>query len=179
MKLAFPRKRHRLEDILSKSREADEALWRGKTLEDVAKSLSVSLMMLHRWRSEYGSADRYAVKRLKELEPENGRLKRLVADQALALDLERRGQEGIPSPALRRGLIQHVTVFLCISQRRARRTVSQTCRFLVFTQSRVRHLRTVHTCAKPTTHKLPERRRIALISKVFLSTFHCVRSHRR
>jgi hypothetical protein len=47
-KLAFPRKRHRLEEIVSKLREADEALWRGKTLEDVAKSLSVSLMTPHR-----------------------------------------------------------------------------------------------------------------------------------
>ncbi len=44
-------------------------------------------MTLHRWRTEYGSTDRDAVKRLKELERENGRLKRLVADQALDIQI--------------------------------------------------------------------------------------------
>ena len=87
MKRAFTRKRHRPEEIVAKLREADEALSQGKTLEDVAKSLGVSLMTLHRWRTEYGSTDRDAVKRLKELERENGRLKRLVADQALDIQI--------------------------------------------------------------------------------------------
>ena len=87
MKRAMTRKRHRPEEIVAKLREVDEALSQGKTLEDVAKSLSVSLMTLHRWRTEYGSTDRDAVKRLKELERENGRLKRLVADQALDIQI--------------------------------------------------------------------------------------------
>jgi putative transposase len=87
MKRAMTRKRHRPEEIVAKLREADEALSQGKTLEDVAKSLGVSLMTLHRWRTEYGSTDRDAVKRLKELERENGRLKRLVADQALDIQI--------------------------------------------------------------------------------------------
>ena len=68
-------------------READEAVAKGKTVEDVAKSLGVSLMTLQRLRTEYGSTDRDAVKRLKELERENGRLKRLVADQALDIQI--------------------------------------------------------------------------------------------
>ncbi len=87
MKRAMTRKRHRPEEIVAKLRETDEALSQGKTLEDVAKSLGVSLMTLHRWRTEYGSTDRDAVKRLKELERENGRLKRLVADQALDIQI--------------------------------------------------------------------------------------------
>ena len=87
MKRAMTRKRHRPEEIVAKLREVDEALSQGKTLEDVAKSLGVSLMTLHRWRTEYGSTDRDAVKRLKELERENGRLKRLVADQALNIQI--------------------------------------------------------------------------------------------
>ena len=87
MKRAITRKRHRPEEIVAKLREVDEALSQGKTLEDVAKSLGVSLMTLHRWRTEYGSTDRDAVKRLKELERENGRLKRLVADQALDIQI--------------------------------------------------------------------------------------------
>ena len=68
MKRAMTRKRHRPEEIVAKLREVDEALSQGKTLEDVAKSLGVSLMTLHRWRTEYGSTDRDAAKRLKELE---------------------------------------------------------------------------------------------------------------
>ena len=87
MKRAMTRKRHRPEEIVAKLREVDEALSQGKTLEDVAKSLRVSLMTLHRWRTEYRSTDRDAVKRLKELERENGRLKRLVADQALDIQI--------------------------------------------------------------------------------------------
>ena len=87
MKRAMTRKRHRPEEIVAKLREVDEALSQGKTLEDVAKSLGVSLMTLHRWRTEYGSTDRDAVKRLKELERETGRLKRLVADQALDIQI--------------------------------------------------------------------------------------------
>ena len=87
MKRAMTRKRHRPEEIVAKLRETDEALSQGKTLEDIAKSLGVSLMTLHRWRTEYGSTDRDAVKRLKELERENGRLKRLVADQALDIQI--------------------------------------------------------------------------------------------
>ena len=53
----------------------------------MAKSFGVSLMTLHRWRTEYGSTDRDAKKRLKEHERENGRLKRLVADQALDIQI--------------------------------------------------------------------------------------------
>ena len=87
MKRAMTRKRHRPEEIMAKLREADEALSQEKTLEDVAKSLGVSLMILHRWRSEYGSTDRDAVKRLKELKCENGRLKGLVANQVIDIQI--------------------------------------------------------------------------------------------
>ncbi len=78
MKRVSNRKRHRPQEIVAKLREADEAVAQGQTSEDVAKKLGVSLATLQRWRTEYGSSDRDAVKRLKELERENGRLKRLV-----------------------------------------------------------------------------------------------------
>jgi putative transposase len=65
----------------------DEALAQVRPLEDVTKSLGVSLSTLNRWRTEYGSTDRDAVKRLKELERENGRFKRVVADQALNMQI--------------------------------------------------------------------------------------------
>ena len=77
----------RPKEIVAKLRETDEALEQGKSLEDVAKSLGVSLMTLHRWRTEQGSTDRDAVKRLKEVECENGRLKRMVEDQTLNIQI--------------------------------------------------------------------------------------------
>ncbi len=67
MKRLMTRKRHRPEEVVAKLREADKAIAQGTALEDVAKSLGVSLMSLHRWRIEYGSTDGDAMKRMKEL----------------------------------------------------------------------------------------------------------------
>ena len=80
-------KRHRPEDVVAKLRQVDEALANGTPLAEVARSLGVSEVTLHRWRAEYGAVDRDAVKRLKELEKENSRLKRLVADQQLDIQI--------------------------------------------------------------------------------------------
>ena len=55
---SMTRKRHTPEEIMTKLREPDEALTQGKTVEDVAKSVGVSLMTLHRWRTDYGFTDR-------------------------------------------------------------------------------------------------------------------------
>ena len=52
-------------------------------IAEVARSLGVSEVTLHRWRAEYGAVDRDAVRRMKELEKENARLKRLVAEKEL------------------------------------------------------------------------------------------------
>ena len=81
------RKRHRPEEIVAKLRQADEALAKGGTNAEVARLLGVSEVTLHRWRAEYGAADRDAVRRLKELEKENARLKRLVAEQQLDIQI--------------------------------------------------------------------------------------------
>ena len=81
------RKRHRPEEVVAKLRQADEALAKGTPLAEVARSLGVSEVTLHRWRAEYGVVDRDAVKRLKDLEKENARLKRLVADQQLDIQI--------------------------------------------------------------------------------------------
>jgi len=83
MKRLMTRKRHRPEEVVAKLREADEAIAQGKSLDDVVKALGISLTSFYRWRAEYGFTDRDAVKRMKELERENARLKRLVAEQAL------------------------------------------------------------------------------------------------
>lgn len=81
------RKRHRPAEVVAKLREADEALAKGMPIAEVARSLGVSAVTLHRWRAEYGTADREAVRRLKELEKENAQLKRLVADQLLDIQI--------------------------------------------------------------------------------------------
>jgi len=81
--LNMKRKRHTPEEIIKKLREAAALLAGGQSVEEVCKKLEVSPPTYHRWRQEYGGAKEETVKRLKELEKENGRLKRLVADLSL------------------------------------------------------------------------------------------------
>lgn len=77
------RKRHTPEEIIKKLREAATQLAGGQSVEEVCKRLEVSPPTYHRWKEQYGGAREETVKRLKELEKENGRLKRIVADMAL------------------------------------------------------------------------------------------------
>ena len=81
--LNMKRKRHTPEEIIKKLREAATLLAGGQGVEEVCKKLEVSPPTYHRWREQYGGAKEETVKRLKELEKENGRLKRIVADMAL------------------------------------------------------------------------------------------------
>ncbi len=77
------RKRHTAEQIIAKLREAELALAKGQPLVDVVRKLEISEQAYYRWRKEYGGLRVEQAKRLQELERENARLKRLVADQAL------------------------------------------------------------------------------------------------
>jgi transposase-like protein len=77
------RKRHTPEEIIKKLREAATLLAGGQGVEEVCKRLEVSPPTYHRWKEQYGGAREETVKRLRELEKENGRLKRIVADMAL------------------------------------------------------------------------------------------------
>ena len=77
------RRRHTPEQIVRKLREADRLLGEGMELPEVCKTLEVSEATYHRWRAQYGGMKADDVKRLKELETENARLKRIVADQVL------------------------------------------------------------------------------------------------
>ena len=77
------RKRHTPEEIIKKLREAATLLAGGQGVEEVCKRLEVSPPTYHRWKEQYGGAREQTVKRLRELEKENGRLKRIVADMAL------------------------------------------------------------------------------------------------
>jgi putative transposase len=75
--------RHTPEQIVRKLREPERLLGDGQDLPGVVKVLEVSEATYHRWRAEYGGMKADEVKRLKELELENARLKRIVADQTL------------------------------------------------------------------------------------------------
>ena len=77
------RKRHTPEEIIKKLREAESLLAAGKSLEDACRVLGVSTPTYHRWKSQYGGVKKDALKRLRELEKENARLKRAVADLTL------------------------------------------------------------------------------------------------
>jgi putative transposase len=80
------RRRHTPEQIVRKLREADRLLAEGQEVPEVAKTLEVSEATYHRWRAQYGGLKADDVKRLKELETENARLKRIVADKELQIE---------------------------------------------------------------------------------------------
>ena len=76
-------KRHTAEQIITKLREADAMLGSGASVGQVCQRLEISEPTLHRWRQQYGGMKANEAKRLKELEQENTRLKKLVADLSL------------------------------------------------------------------------------------------------
>ncbi len=76
-------KRHTAEQIIHKLREAEVELAKGNTVQMVIKKLGITEQTYYRWRKEFGGLRIDQAKRLKEIEKENGRLKKLVADQAL------------------------------------------------------------------------------------------------
>jgi len=77
------RKRFTSEQIITKLREAEVLLNQGSTVIEVARKLGIAEQTYYRWRKEYGGMRVDQAKRLKELEQENARLKRLVADLSL------------------------------------------------------------------------------------------------
>jgi transposase-like protein len=79
----MPRKNYTIEQIISKLREAEVLLAQGQTAGEVCRSFNISEQTYYRWRKEYGGIRTDQVRRLKELEKENIRLKKLVADLSL------------------------------------------------------------------------------------------------
>lgn len=77
------RKKHSPEQIVAKLRDADVMLNAGKDLSAVLQSMGIGEATYHRWRKQYGGMKSDEAKRLKELEVENSRLKRLLADAEL------------------------------------------------------------------------------------------------
>ena len=87
-------KRHTAEQIIRKLREADTMLAAGKSVGDVIQSLGVSEQTYYRWKQQYGGMKAEEAKRLKELEVENGRLKKLVANLTLDKEILKEAMEG-------------------------------------------------------------------------------------
>jgi len=76
-------KRHKPEQIISKLREAEVEISKGATVPEACKKIGGTDQTYYRWRAEYGGLRLDQAKRMKALETENARLKKLVADQAL------------------------------------------------------------------------------------------------
>jgi len=87
-------KKHKPEQIIKKLREADVMLAADKTIGQVVQALEISEQTFHRWRKQYGGMKAEEAKRLTELEGENKRLKKLVADLMLDKDILKEALEG-------------------------------------------------------------------------------------
>ncbi len=79
----MPRKRHTAEEIVTKLRQVDVLSSQGKPMAEAIRSIGVTEVTYYRWRNEYGGLKGSQVKRLKELETENARLRRAVSDLTL------------------------------------------------------------------------------------------------
>ena len=88
------RHRHTAEEIVNKLREADVLLSKGRTIAQACKQIGVTDQTYYRWRREFGGLKVDQAKRLKALEKENTRLKRLVADQALDMAILKEVAQG-------------------------------------------------------------------------------------
>lgn len=80
-------KKHTTEQIIRKLREGETLAASGKTVAEVCQALEISTQTYHRWMKKYGRMGSDDVRRLRELEEENRRLKKLVADQALDIQI--------------------------------------------------------------------------------------------
>jgi hypothetical protein len=88
------RRRHTPDQIIRKLAEGHKELAAGKELDEVCRHLEIAESTWHRWLAQYGGMKASDAKRLKELQAENARLKKLVANQALDIDMLRELSEG-------------------------------------------------------------------------------------
>lgn len=90
----MPAKRYSVEQIVAKLREAERLQGQGMTVPQVCKKLGISDQTFYRWRLKYGALKEDEAQRLKALEQENARLKRIVAEQALDISMLKDLQQG-------------------------------------------------------------------------------------
>ena len=79
----MPKKRHKAEEIVAKLRQVDVLVSQGQNVADAIRQIGVTEVTYYRWRQEFGGLKSDQVKRLKDLETENGRLRRAVSDLTL------------------------------------------------------------------------------------------------
>lgn len=79
----MPSKRHKPEEIVAKLRQVDVVISQGQAVADAIRSIGVSEVTYYRWRQEFGGLKSDQVKRLKDLEQENARLRRAISDLTL------------------------------------------------------------------------------------------------
>ena len=87
-------KRYRPEEIIGKLREAEVLTSQGKSVDEVCRRIAVTRQTYFRWRKEYGGLRVDQARRLKDLEKENARLKKVVADLTLDVDILREAASG-------------------------------------------------------------------------------------
>jgi len=83
------RKHHTAEQIINHLRQVEVMVAQGKSVREAIRQIGVTEQTYYRWRKEYGGMDTTQAHRFKELERENARLKRIVADQALDISILR------------------------------------------------------------------------------------------
>jgi len=88
------RKRHSVDQIIGKLRQADVKLGQGKTVEEACRGLEITVQTYYRWRQKYGGMQPAMAKQLKALQKENSRLKKVVADQVLDMEILREAAQG-------------------------------------------------------------------------------------
>lgn len=86
--------RHSTAQIIEKLRQADIALGKGEKVPDICKALEITDQTYYRWRQKYGGMAPEMAKELKALQKENSRLKKLVADQALDMEILKEAAKG-------------------------------------------------------------------------------------
>jgi hypothetical protein len=86
--------RHTTDQIVEKLRQADVARGKGQKVPEVCKSLEITEQTYHRWRQKYGGMAPEMTHQLRALEKENARLKKLVANQALDMEILREAAKG-------------------------------------------------------------------------------------
>jgi putative transposase len=88
------RKRHTAEEIVAKLRQVDVLMAQGKPVGDAVRAIGVTEVTYYRWRNEYGGLKGDQVKRLKELETENSRLRKAISDLTLDKQILREAAKG-------------------------------------------------------------------------------------
>ncbi|MCJ2119206.1 IS3 family transposase [Methylobacterium sp. J-001] len=114
------------EEIVSKLRQVDVLVSHGQSVVASIRAIGVTEVTYYRWRKEYGSLKSDQVKRMKDLETENQRLRKAIADLTLdKLILQEASPGKLLSPARRRACIEHIMLRMNVSERRACRALGQ------------------------------------------------------